>query len=38
MTQIANNSNTTLMDQSKHSTDMERPFNPCVTNLWGKKQ
>jgi hypothetical protein len=24
------------MDQSKHSTDMERPFNPRATNLWGK--
>jgi len=28
MTQIANNSNTALVDQSKHSTDVKRPFNP----------
>ena len=30
MTQIANNSNTALVDQSKHSTDVKRPFPP----LW----
>jgi len=28
MAQKANNSNTAPVDQSKHSTDIKRPFNP----------